>query len=45
LKVDSAMDAFIKPLIGFQEKNPDPKEVKAALDKYLESLKLADQNK
>lgn len=40
--VDEAMDAFIKPIIHYQQKAPDPASVEAAYRTYVEKLKSAD---
>jgi hypothetical protein len=40
--IDEAMDAFIKPIIHYQQKTPDPASVEAAYRTYLEKLKSAD---
>ena len=36
------MDAFIKPVIHYDKKAPDPPAVEAAYTTYLEKLKAAD---
>jgi hypothetical protein len=40
--IDNAMDAFIKPLIGFEKSTPDPAKVGAAYTAFLEKLKQGD---
>ena len=42
-QIDRAMDVFIKPIIGYATKAPDPVAVQAAYDDYLDKLKQADQ--
>jgi len=41
-EIDKAMDEFLTPIWEAQGKPPDPFKVKAALNAYLEKLKLAD---
>jgi len=41
-EIDKAMDLFIKPIIGFDSKVPDPSQVQSAYNDYLEKLKRAD---
>jgi hypothetical protein len=41
-QIDEAMDAFIKPLIHYTTKAPDPKAVKAAYEDFLNKLKQGD---
>lgn len=41
-QIDSAMDAFIKPLIAYEKSVPDPAKVEAAYTSFLEKLKQAD---
>jgi hypothetical protein len=41
-QIDSAMDGFIKPLIGFEKTTPDPAKVAVAYAAFLEKLKQAD---
>jgi hypothetical protein len=41
-QIDSAMDAFIKPLIAYEKSAPDPVKVAAAYSAFLEKLQLAD---
>jgi len=43
--IDKAMDEFIKPILHYETKTPDPAEVKKAFDAFLEKLKLADASK
>lgn len=40
--VDHALDKFIGPLINYAMKVPDPADVKAAYNDFLDKLKLAD---
>jgi len=40
--IDEAMDAFIKPVVQYDQKAPDPTEVRAAYTAYLDKLKAAD---
>jgi len=40
--IDEAMDAFIKPVILYDQKAPDPASVRNAYSTYLEKLKAAD---
>ena len=40
--VDEAMDAFIKPVILYDQKSPDAASVRRAYNSYLEKLKTAD---
>jgi hypothetical protein len=42
-KIDGAMDVFIKPVIGYASKAPDPAAVQAAYNDYLDKLKQGDQ--
>jgi hypothetical protein len=42
-QIDSAMDVFIKPIIHYPTKAPDPAAVEAAYKDYLDKLKQADQ--
>jgi hypothetical protein len=42
-KIDRAMDAFIKPLMAYANKRPDPIQVQAAYKDYLDKLKEGDQ--
>src|ERR1700730_14594389 len=41
-QIDGAMDEFIKPVLHYAAKAPDPTAVQAAYNTYLEKLKLAD---
>jgi hypothetical protein len=41
-QIDGSMDEFIKPVLHYAAKTPDPAAVGAAYNKYLEKLKLAD---
>lgn len=41
-QIDQAMDAFIKPLIHYTTKAPDPAAVKAAYTDFLSKLKQGD---
>jgi hypothetical protein len=41
-QIDNAMDAFIKPLIGYEKSTPDPAKIEAAYAAFLEKLKQAD---
>ena len=41
-QIDEAMDVFIKPLIRYSAKAPDPAQVQTAYNAYLEKLKQAD---
>lgn len=41
-QTDEAMDAFIKPLIGYEKSLPDRSKVDAAYHVFLEKLKQAD---
>jgi hypothetical protein len=41
-QIDAAMDAFIKPLIGYEKSAPDPAKTEAAYTAFLEKLKQAD---
>jgi hypothetical protein len=41
-QIDTAMDAFIKPLIGYEKSAPDPAKIEAAYTAFLEKLKQAD---
>ena len=40
--IDEAMDAFIEPVIHYDQKAPDPAAVQAAFNTYLDKLKVAD---
>ncbi len=40
-RIDEAMDAFIKPVIHYDRKAPEPAEVETTYNKYLEELKSA----
>lgn len=42
-QIDHAMDVFIKPIIRYAAKAPDPSSVEAAYNDYLEKLKQGDQ--
>jgi hypothetical protein len=42
-KIDRAMDAFIKPIMAYASKRPDPVQVQAAYKDYLDKLKEGDQ--
>jgi hypothetical protein len=42
-KIDRAMDNFIKPIMEYASKRPDPSQVQAAYTDYLDKLKLGDQ--
>jgi hypothetical protein len=41
-QIDSAMDGFIKPLMGYAKNAPDPSSVEMAYKTFLEKLKQAD---
>jgi hypothetical protein len=41
-QIDGSMDGFIKPVLHYAAKTPDPAAVQAAYNAYLEKLKLAD---
>jgi hypothetical protein len=41
-QIDGAMDGFIKPVLHYAAKAPEPAAVEAAYNTYLEKLKLAD---
>jgi hypothetical protein len=41
-QIDGSMDDFIKPVMHYAAKAPDPAAVGTAYNKYLEKLKLAD---
>ncbi len=41
-EIDKARDQFITPITESKGKTPDPPEVKAAFNLYMEKLKLAD---
>jgi hypothetical protein len=41
-QIDAAMDAFIKPLIGYEKSAPDPAKTGTAYTAFLEKLKQAD---
>jgi hypothetical protein len=41
-QIDTAMDAFIKPLISYEKSVPDPTKTEAAYTAFLEKLKQAD---
>jgi hypothetical protein len=41
-QIDGAMDAFIKPLIGFEKTPADPLKVETAYTAFLEKLRAAD---
>ena len=41
-EIDKAMDEFVNPLMEYKNKPPDAAHVKAAINAYLEKLKLAD---
>jgi len=40
--IDSSMDGFIKPVMGYASSAPDPAKVEAAYNTFLEKLKQAD---
>jgi hypothetical protein len=40
-QIDGSMDGFIKPVMRYMSKTPDPAEVKMAFDTYLTKLGLA----
>lgn len=40
--IDESMDRYVKPLMRYGEKAPDPIVVEAAYNEYLVELKLAD---
>jgi len=40
-EIDEAMDAYIKPIIHYEKKAPDPAQVESAYEAYLEKLKTA----
>jgi hypothetical protein len=42
-QIDKAMDDFIKPVIHYAVKAPDPASVKAAYKDFLDKLEQADQ--
>jgi hypothetical protein len=42
-RIDRAMDTFIKPIIAYAAKRPDPAQVQAAYNDYLDRLKQGDQ--
>jgi hypothetical protein len=42
-KIDHAMDTFIKPIMAYASKRPDPTQVQAAYNDYLDKLKQGDQ--
>jgi hypothetical protein len=42
-KIDRAMDAFIKPIMAYANKRPDPIQAQAAYNDYLDKLKQGDQ--
>ena len=42
-KIDRAMDTFIKPIMAYASKHPDPTQVQAAYNDYLDKLKQGDQ--
>jgi hypothetical protein len=41
-QIDESMDVFIKPLIRYSAKAPDPAQVQTAYNEYMEKLKQAD---
>ena len=41
-QIDNAMDVYIKPIIHYPTKAPDPAAVEAAYKDYLDKLKQAD---
>jgi len=41
-EIDVVMDAFIKPVIEYDQKTPDPASVESAYATYLDKLKAAD---
>jgi hypothetical protein len=40
--IDGAMDAFIKPIIHYDQKTPEPSSVETAYNAYIAKLKAAD---
>ena len=40
--IDASMDAFIKPVIHFDKKAPDPTAVESTYNAYIDKLKAAD---
>jgi hypothetical protein len=42
-RIDKAMDVFIKPIIRYQAKAPDPAAVEGAYHDYLDKLKQGEQ--
>jgi DNA-binding beta-propeller fold protein YncE len=42
-QIDDAMDHFVEPLEGYQEKAPDSAKLQAAYDEYLEHLEMGDE--
>ena len=42
-KIDRAMDTFIRPIMAYASKRPDPIQVQAAYNDYLDKLKQGDQ--
>jgi hypothetical protein len=42
-QIDRSMDGFIKPIMAYAQKRPDPTEVQAAYNDYLEKLKKGDR--
>jgi hypothetical protein len=44
-QIDQAMDAFIKPILHYAKKAPDPAAVEAAYQEFLEKLKEGDAQK
>jgi hypothetical protein len=42
-QIDAAMDVFIKPIIGYSRKAPDPSAVEKAYNDYLDKLKQGEQ--
>jgi hypothetical protein len=42
-QIDKQMDVFIKPVLHYATKAPDPAAVEAAYNDYLDKLKQADQ--
>lgn len=41
--IDKAMDVYIKPVMNYAAKTPDPASIETAYNDFLEKLKQADQ--